>query len=104
SRQPNARVQRGRERHSENDERLASRPPLQRLVRCGSLGSYCYTFVLLRLTENYISPSSEFSLFRSLKRRAVSVTIRLYSFVSPADLLRASTSAFIASTTTLASS
>src|ERR1044071_4473969 len=29
---PNARVQRGRERHSDVDEKLAARPPLQRLV------------------------------------------------------------------------
>jgi hypothetical protein len=30
---PNARVQRGRERQSDDDVKLASRPPLQRLVR-----------------------------------------------------------------------
>src|SRR5438128_5996931 len=30
---PNGEVQRGRERHSDVDERLAARPPLQRVVR-----------------------------------------------------------------------
>jgi len=37
AKRPNARVQRGRVRHSDADENCASRPPLQRMVRRGSL-------------------------------------------------------------------
>src|ERR1044071_2349568 len=44
-RSPNARVQRGRVRHSEDDVKYASRPPLERVV--GRLESYRQFFTFL---------------------------------------------------------
>src|SRR5205085_6395849 len=66
AKRPNGEVQRGRERHSEVDEKLASWPPLQRRVRQPHNGALYATALILRQAPHPIPASAPFTPALSL--------------------------------------